>query len=421
MPKCRVLDCPIKNAIFNNSGETRGICCAKHKEDDMIDIKNKSCIYEGCNIQSNYNLPGEKIGLYCAKHKEDDMIDVKNKSCIYEGCNILPSYNYPGEKISIYCATHKDHNMMDIRSKTCISEGCNIRASYNLQGEKIAIFCAKHKECDMVNVIKKCISEGCNIIPIYNYPGEKIALYCSKHKLDDMIDIKNKKCNFEDCNIRPIYNYPGEKIPLCCVKHKEDDMIDIVSKRCINEHCNIQSSNTKYQGYCFSHYIENFPDEPITRNYKVKENLVVDYVKHEFREYNLVFDKIIQGGNSRRRPDILITKSTHSIIIENDENGHDQKYYEDENNRTIEIHNDLRNNKTVFIRFNPDSYIDENGKKVKSCFKIDKDTGLCRLVNEVEWNNRLETLKKTIEEYITTIPEKEITIIYLFYNKNTSS
>ena len=32
------------------------------------------------------------------------------------------------------------------------------------------------------------------------------------------------------------------------------------------------------------------------------------------------------------------------------------------------------------------------------------------------WNNRLETLKQTIEKYINNIPEKEITIEQLFYD-----
>ena len=385
MPRCRVSDCIVKRAIFNYPGETQGICCSTHKLKNMINVKDKTCIYEGCNIQPIYNYPGEKISIYCTTHKKVDMINVRDKKCIHEGCNTLPSCNFPGENIGLYCAKHKEDDMINVKDKKCIHEGCNIRPCFNLPGEKIGLYCAKHKEDDMINVVSKtCINEGCNKIPHFNLPGEKTALYCFTHKDDNMINIKSKKCIHEGCN----------KIP---------------------------NNNLKYNGYCHDCFIENFPDEPITRNYKVKENLVINYVKKEFREYNLVFDKIIQGGNSRRRPDILITKSTHSIIIENDENGHNQKSHEDENNRNMEIHNDLKNNKTVFIRFNPDSYIDENGKKVKSCFKIDKDTGLCRLVNEVEWNNRLETLKKTIEEYITTIPEKEITIIYLFYNKNTSS
>jgi hypothetical protein len=41
MPKCKSTDCN-KHAIFNISGETQGICCSTHKEDDMIDVKNKN-------------------------------------------------------------------------------------------------------------------------------------------------------------------------------------------------------------------------------------------------------------------------------------------------------------------------------------------------------------------------------------------
>jgi hypothetical protein len=78
MPRCRVIDCSVKNALFNNSGETRGICCLKHKEPEMVDVKHKTCKYDGCNIRPHFNFIGEKNGIYCKNHKKDDMIDEIN-------------------------------------------------------------------------------------------------------------------------------------------------------------------------------------------------------------------------------------------------------------------------------------------------------------------------------------------------------
>ena len=456
MPRCRFVDCTVKQAIFNIAGETQGICCSKHKEDDMIDVVHKKCISEGCNIIPNYNYSNEKTPLYCATHKLDNMINIINKKCISEGCNIIPIYNLPGEKIGVYCLKHKDENMIDVVSKICISEGCNTRPCFNYDGEIVPIYCVKHKEDDMIDIkSKRCIYEGCNIQPSYNFPGEKTPLYCVKHKEDDMIDIRNKNyCIIEGCNIRASYNLPGEikvlycvkhklenmidiksntciqdgcsilstfnlpgeKTPLYCTKHKLDNMVDIKHKTCIHEGCKVIVQNTKqkYRGYCIYCFMNIFPDEPVTYNYKVKEKHVADFVNIYFKEYIEFYDKQIQGGCSKKRPDIFIDLFTHSIIIEVDENQHFD--YSCENKRMMLLFQDLANRPIVFIRFNPDKYIDENGETIKSCFKYHKTTGVPMIDNKVEWNKRLENLKNTIEKYINNIPEKEVTIVKLFYN-----
>lgn len=46
MPRCRVNKCKVNQAIFNLSGETQGICCATHKEYDMIDVIHKKCVFD---------------------------------------------------------------------------------------------------------------------------------------------------------------------------------------------------------------------------------------------------------------------------------------------------------------------------------------------------------------------------------------
>jgi hypothetical protein len=166
--------------------------------------------------------------------------------------------------------------------------------------------------------------------------------------------------------------------------------------------------------------MNTFPDEVISRNYKIKESLVTTFINKEFKEYNIFFDKRIQGGGSQRRPDILININTYLIICEIDENGHKDKAYNDEDSRTVELIEDSGDKQIVIIRFNPDKYIDENGKKIKSCFKIDKDSGVCIIDDEDNWKNRLETLKNTVIKYIKNIPENKVTIEHLFYTKNTS-
>ena len=296
MPRCRVIDCSVKNALFNNYGETRGICCLKHKEPEMIDVKNKTCKYDGCNIRPNFNFLNETIGIYCKIHKLEKMVDVKNK---------------------------------------------------------------------------RCQSDGCKIQPAFNFEGEKLAIYCKIHKLEKMVDIKHKRCK--------------------------------------NSWCNTQTKQ-KYKGYCLRCFIYEFPNEKISRNYKIKETHVVDYLKETFPD-RFTFNKTV-GGCSKRRPDAYLDLLTHIIIVECDENQHTNYDTTCEIARINELFTDLGDRPIVFIRFNPDEYDNK-----QSSFKYHKTTGVPMIHDTTEWNERLESLKNCINKYIHNIPSETI-VEYLFYDKN---
>ena len=418
MPRCRVADCNIKYALYNLPGESPGICCAKHKEDGMIDVKHKKCLYENCNIRPNYNYKDEIKAIYCKIHKLDDMINIISKTCIYESCRKQPNYNYENEKTTIYCVKHKLDDMINIKSKLCLFEDCKTQPNFNYENEKTAIYCGKHKLENMININHKtCIYEGCIIQPVFNYENEINPLYCVKHKLKNMVDILNKTCIYDGCKTQPIYNYDDQKEGLYCFLHKLENMINIkdINKKCNFNNCQTLA-NTKYKGYCLRDFMYLFPDEPVARNYKIKEKHVSDYIKLYFKEYVESYDKQIQGGCSKKRPDIFIDLFTHSIIIEIDENQHFD--YSCENKRMMQIFEDLANRPIVFIRFNPDKYIDENREIVNSCFKYHKTSGVPMIDDKEKWNKRLETLKNIIGKYVSNIPEKEVTIEHLFYNKN---
>ena len=147
--------------------------------------------------------------------------------------------------------------------------------------------------------------------------------------------------------------------------------------------------------------------------HKIKEQRVVDFLKETYKDIIFTFDKIV-GGCSKRRPDAYIDLFTHILIIECDENQHQD--YSCENKRTMELFQDFNNRPIVFIRFNPDSYI-INGKIIQSSFKNHKTSGVPIIRNKQEWNKRLSKLKEKIDFYLNNIPEKEITNEYLFYNE----
>ena len=86
----------------------------------------------------------------------------------------------------------------------------------------------------------------------------------------------------------------------------------------------------------------------------------------------------------------------------------------------MEISNDFNNRPIVFIRFNPDDYIDGDMNKINSCWGITKNTGLCSIKQskKKEWNERLNSLASQIEYW--TNPEnqtdKTVEFISLFYD-----
>ena len=407
--KCLEKNCN-KIPNFNFETEKIAIYCKKHSKENMINVKSKKCLE--CTKQSNFNFETEKTGIYCKKHSKENMINVKSKKCLEQNCNKIPNYNLSNKKTGIYCFKHKKENMVDIKNKKCFEENCNIEPLYNSIGEKYPIYCKKHKKESMVDIRnKKCLEKNCYKRATFNLPNEKSSIYCTNHKKEGMI-IRNKKiCEKENCTKTPCFNFESEKVGIYCLEHKKEGMVDVNHKKC--KQCNNVRCKNKYKGYCLRCFINLFPHQKISRNYKVKENYMTDFIKKEFKNEIMIFDKQT-GGCSKRRPDCYIDKFTHVIIIECDENQH--KDTNCENKRTMELFQDFGNRPIIFIRFNPDSYM-KNNKKINSSFKMHKSLDVPIIKNNKEWDLRLALLKETINKFLETIPEKEITNEYLFYDQ----
>lgn len=179
--------------------------------------------------------------------------------------------------------------------------------------------------------------------------------------------------------------------------------------------------NPKYEKYCVYCFINTFPEKEISRNYKTKELAVADYVKAIFQNYTWVNDKKVQDGCSRYRPDLLLDMATHIIIIEVDENKHTNYDCSCENKRLMSLSNDLQYRPIILIRFNPDSYKNEKGRLIKSCWKPNRSCwkpnrfGILKISKQTEWEERLNSLKNQIEYWIENSSEKILEIIELFY------
>jgi len=204
---------------------------------------------------------------------------------------------------------------------------------------------------------------------------------------------------------------------LCCVHKKlkyyckECDG----SRLCKSDWCETHA-NKKYEGYCLRCFVNLFPDKPNTRNYKTKEKAVADDIIKSFPQFTWIADKRVQNGCSKRRPDLLLDLGSHIIIIEVDENKHTDYDCSCEHKRLMELSLDLGHRPIVFIRFNPDDYVDQSGATVKSCWRVNK-LGVMQIMKtkESEWVNRIECLKQQIQYWVLNPAEKTVEIVELFY------
>jgi hypothetical protein len=412
--KC--IKCNNETALYNNEGN-QPLYCTNCKNDVMILIYKLKC--EKCNDKTPiFNYPGFKKGKFCKNCCEEGMINVKDKLC--EKCNLKrPSFNIIGNKNPIYCNDCKTEYMINIYQNICEYDDCDDYALYNFENEKRPKYCNKHKEEEMISLKNNlCIFKDCKNQPSFNYENEKLRLYCSIHLLEGMVDISRSKCII--CNDkRAIFNNYGQKTPLYCLDHKTSFMINIEHKLCLTNMCGKRAIK-KYENYCLTCYIYQYPERPLSRNYKTKESDVVKFILNKFPQFSWISDKKILDGCSSKRPDLLLDLGYLVINIEIDENQH--KSYEEicENKRLMMISKDINHRNLILIRFNPDSY-SENGIKKLSCWNINKETGQSTIKksHEKEWINRLKKLEETINYWIN--PEinidKMIHIVHLFFDE----
>jgi putative hemolysin len=390
-----------------------------HKLEDMVNVTDKTCIYPGCKTLPTYNAADKTTPLYCSVHKLPDMVDVKHKTCLHPECTTRPTYNTEGETKGIYCSEHKLAGMVNVKSKTCIQAGCTTIPNFNTEGETKGIYCAKHKLADMVDVKNKtCIHPGCKTLPTYNAADKTTPLYCSVHKLAGMVNVKSKTCLHPGCKIQPAFNTAEKTKGIYCSVHKLAGMVDVKHSSCKSDWC-FTRVQEKYEGYCLYCYMNLFPDKPVSRNYKTKEYVVVEFIKTTFPAFPWISDKIIQGGCSKRRPDLLLDLGYQLVIIEVDENQHTDYDCSCENKRIMELSQDIGHRPIVFIRFNPDDY-DKNGKNITSCWGLNQ-TGICvvKKSKKDEWLQRLNALAEQVNYWTQSANEtnKTVEIIQLFYDE----
>jgi hypothetical protein len=195
-------------------------------------------------------------------------------------------------------------------------------------------------------------------------------------------------------------------------------MVDVSSKKCSSEWCTNRSYSSKYEGYCMYCFIHLFPDKPASRNYKTKETTVAEHVLAHFPSMTWTTDTRVQDGCSRRRPDLLLDLGYQVVIIEVDENQHNNYDCSCENKRIMELSQDVGHRPIIFIRFNPDQYIQRDGVKIKSCWSINaQGISTVNKNDSKEWKKRLQQLSEQLQYWVDNKTDKTVEIIQLYYDE----
>lgn len=449
------IKCENVQPTYNYPNEKKPIYCAACALSGMENIKDNKC--KKCKkIVATFGYKGGKAE-YCSKDKLENMIDITKDYCIEPGCDIGASFNFENVMPYLYCDKHKKSGMVNNKITKC--RVCKIvSASYGIDGKKEC--CAKCKSPDMISCVEQKYCKECNIkTAIYGYEnGEKE--YCGDHYLTGMINLKHNVCH---CGKIATFNFPGEKKPLYCKKDSEYGMIDITAIRCdcgttagfgfpgnqptkcskdklpgmIYEptkkctekledgkpckeiaiygtnralHCEKHKEPNEYNkiekecnscnlitivndngvcGFCDPDMIKTFR---LAKQKDVKSLLDINKIKYT------LYDKVIDSQCGLERPDFLFDCNTHFVIIEVDEEQHKRNQCDDV--RMFNISQTL-GMKTIFIRYNPDSFKVKGMKQNVS--KLKRHKILLKCLEEMK-NKKVEDI-----DFVSAI--------YLYYDE----
>ena len=345
--KCRkLLDISI---YTNEKGDILGKCSPCR-----IKLVKTTNICKVCGIKAIYNFEGEKNAICCYKHKEVNMINIKHKKCETKGCKKYPVFNFEGKTTPSFCSEHKEDGMVNVTSNRCESDGCEKRPNYNTRGETKGRFCLEHKEPHMVDVKnKRCETDGCETITSsgYGWLG-KGKSHCATHRQKGMITSPNRKCETSCCKQLGTHESEGVRY---CEDHKPSGAENLGVDTCTV--CGLEDILTN--GKC------NTCDPSILHIRRhAKENRVRDVLTASGIKF--VHDKMLEGTScGRERPDFQIDCETHFVYVEVDEHQHNSYACECEQTRMINLV-EARGMPVRFIRYNPDVYEPMKGqRKVK--------------------------------------------------------
>lgn len=456
-PQCKELGCTVYPSYGWEGRPAR--YCVTHKERKMVHLYGRRCV--DCDKQPSFNIPTEKTPIYCFTHKKIGMVDVVSKKC--ELCPRQPSWAVKGSTTATRCTAHMIGGMTNIKAHMCDYPGCKKRASFAETKDGRAIRCADHRDNLQFNVKDK-ICEMCGLNyakwgketrthcggcrddtmrlfsgrlckkcklreAIYNTEGLR-PIYCSDCRLPGMLDTKNKQCIVNNCKTRAGYG-PLFQSAVHCYSHATVNEYTNRRPVCEREKCDngaIYAVGGNYPIVCEDHYesdkgyvnvVEKIctlcgkldmlnAQTPIcntcrgmTQSYMhLKEKRIGDVLVEQKIPIHSKDSRVDDMWGGKERPDFVIDCDTHWIVVEVDEGQHKGYEPDCEMPRMVNIFGALKRECTIFVRYNPDNYIDSSGKRIYG-----------KLTNPSRENKLIEMIAHLKEN-----PTPGLWVVKLFYD-----
>ena len=406
--------CSCKRVIpsFGFPDDKKPTCCIECKKEGMINMTINLC---PCGKSAVYGYKGDKKPSFCMKCAKEGMENIITKKRCKCG-KAIPTFGKLGDKKASCCVSCKTNEMVNIYSKMC--KCGKAQPVFGLSNDATPTCCAKCKEEGMIDI--KTFKCKCGKQPVFGLPGDKKASCCASCKTKEMVNIKAKMCVCGKS--QPIFAYDGDKKAFHCSACKKDGMVDIISSNSPTRFCKgtfeLQEKGLKcpydhrgkkkYDYYCTKCFERNFPNDPRTAliRDKTHEMRVRDFLVETFKDIQFIHNKPLWTGNAdctcRRRIDFRTLVGNTLLCVEVDEDQHKYRDQADEEIRYDDLMM-LHGGKFIFLRFNPDSYVDAEGRK-----------------QYTPMEERLEVLEEEIRtqmERIQTDENELVEIINMFYDE----
>ncbi len=99
---------------------------------------------------------------------------------------------------------------------------------------------------------------------------------------------------------------------------------------------------------------------------------MVTFLQEKFPNVDWRWNRTVDGGCSKKKPDLFLDMGSHIVIVEVDENNHVGYDPTCKEKRLGLIWEDVFLRKIVFIQFNTDGYKNEDGNNVPSPWGVNK-------------------------------------------------
>ena len=281
------------------------------------------------------------------------------------------------EDNKLKCQHGKNKNIC----KEC--KGCQICEHNNIKST--CRECKGGSICEHNKIRSKCVECGGNEVCKHG----KNKHFCKECKGSQICEHKKQKSSCAECDGR-----------LICKARREP----------YNTGCRTLG-NRKLGGFCCFCFVNLFPEDPraLTVRKKSKELQVMTHVYSKYKDFknDKPFYVDLEGGccATKRRIDLRKLINNTMLCIEVDEHQHKKYVRQDENNRYDDLFMDF-SGKYIFIRYNPDKFVDKYNKSKNPMF-----------------GTRMEVLENSINKHIKRIHNYENTdlveIHHLFYDENT--